>query len=63
LSRWTTLVGFSLLIGVLLAGLLRWAGGVAAAGYGWLLILYLGGAPTPVPWLRPRRYPRINRRT
>ena len=62
-SRWATLLWFGLLMGVLLTGLLGARGGPATVGCSWLLILYLGGAPAPVPWLRPRRYPRINRRT
>ncbi|MFG2045711.1 hypothetical protein [Dactylosporangium sp. NPDC048998] len=58
LSRFSTLIVFSPLI-VLMTGVLAgWLGGLTFAGHLWLLILYFGGAPTPVPLLRPRRYRR-----
>jgi hypothetical protein len=61
LSRFSTLTVFSLIIAALGGALAGWPGGLVIAGYAWLLALYFGGPPMPVPWLRPRRYRRINR--
>jgi hypothetical protein len=61
LSRFSTLIVFSLIIAVLGGAVTSWLGGLVIAGYAWLLALYFGGPPMPVPWLRPRRYLRINR--
>jgi hypothetical protein len=59
LARSSTLIVMSTLLIALTSLYAGWMGGIAVAGYAWLLVLYVGGAPSPVPWLRPLRFPRI----
>ncbi len=59
LSRFGTLMWYSLItlgFGVF-AG---WLGGLLITGHMWLIVVYFGAAPMPVPWLPPRRFRRIN---
>jgi hypothetical protein len=58
-SRFASLAVLSLVIMLLVILSASWLGGLVSAGYVWLLVLYLGGPPAPVPWLRPRQYRRI----
>ena len=59
LSRFSSLILLTGLMVLLTGPLLGVLGAVAAAGYTWLLVVYVGAGPAAVPFLRPRRYPRI----
>jgi hypothetical protein len=59
LSRFSSLILLTGIMVLLTGALLGGLEAVAAAAYVWLLVLYVGGAPMPVPFLRPKRYPRI----
>ena len=59
LSRIGAVILFAVLLVLALGPQIGDLGAVAAAGYLWLLALYFGGGPTPVPFLRPKRYPRV----